>query len=86
LITALTGAFVAVYVAVKGAKKDVQDEIHLAVNSNMAAAVKKIDEGMAELRAAKEEISRLKADAVAEIKAELGRFREDQLPPTRKGR
>ena len=87
-ITAFAGAFVLVLNALRTKRIEekvdkgavVQDMIHTAVNSNMAAAVKKIDEGTAELREAKDEISRLKADAVREIKDELMRFRQDAQP------
>jgi len=90
-ITALAGAVVLIVNALRTKRIEekvdksavVQDMIHVAVNSNMAAAVKKIDEGTAELRLAKEEISRLKAEAVREIKDELARFRQDSLPRAR---
>jgi len=88
-LTALAGGFVLVLQALRTKRIEekvdkgalVQDQIHLAVNSNMAAAVKKIDEGTAELRAARDEISRLKSEALTEIKAELVRFRDDDAPP-----
>jgi len=90
-VTAVAGAVVLIVNALRTKRIEekvdkgavVQDMIHVAVNSNMAAAVKKIDEGTAELRLAKEEISRLKAEAVREIKDELARFRQDSLPRAR---
>jgi putative heme degradation protein len=81
-IAATTGAVVAIVGLARGNKTgkdierqgvvqqeqgEVQKEIHVAVNSNMAAAVATIAEGKAALQSAVSEVSALKQSAVSAV-------------------
>lgn len=91
LVTAMAGGFVLVLNALRTKRIEekvdesartqngmvaTQGEIHKAVNSNMADAIKKIDDGTVKFIAATAEIAALKAAAVDEIAKQMAELNE----------